>query len=342
MTYTIIIPLLSCYDFRLHDLGLPQSTKYEYIRRIREQYRYLHLRFLAPLGIGQLIGFKRDKDLVAKLLKLRRQSEMRGVVPNWEFINTVSVLSGGEIFFSWHIVPGINYDDVYDFLDEAHRVTPVPIQNCVGFVEPSDENVVVLGKRLRYLLELSKKRISLRMPALVYMIIATLDKRPFIKLNELQDLFYAADARLMHELGIDINGVIKRKYVEKYYRALSEHMVVGRVHIAREKCLTRLLIVAPPECATTIYGILAARSLSTWIYHGDIVVSGTCTTPSTDTATIITKHCPEALIVYRLRTMVFPFPYEFFNPLYNKWTRDCMKTFFDVLRKMGVVLKGRR
>ena len=166
-------------------MGVPRSTKYTYVNRIRASYRGIHLRFLAPLGFRQLIGFVEDKELADRLLRARKHNDLRGLVPRWELLNTFSVLSGGKIFLSWNVPPGTDLREARDFLDQHYDSVLLPIQNCTGVRSIDESHVETLSKRIRYLLELSRRTINIRMKMLAYMLISMLDVNPFIRLDEL-------------------------------------------------------------------------------------------------------------------------------------------------------------
>ncbi len=326
---------LSCYDFRLDDLGLAPATRYRYLESIRNDYslRSLHLKHLKPLGIGIVYGLKRvDIGLWKRLRRLGAVTnellERLGFPLSW-YIHTLSILSSRRIFVSWFVPPGIEPGYVLDWLDEGYYGWKIPVQNCIG--KRDTELIDRLGTRLYELA--STKGLELRTPVLAHVLVAVLDHDPLLTLKRIGDVIHIAASR---DLPVQLQGSIKPRYVNRYYRRLSEAQVLGRVYVSKRLHGVRALISTGKQCSRTLYGALAATGESTYLYYSEtgaiagVVMSGSLSD------ILINEGCDLDIYV-RYRTMVFPFPYELYDPLEDRWHTRPRAEYALLLRKLGLI-----
>ena len=111
----------------------------------------------------------------------------------------------------------------------------------------------------------------------------------------------------------------------------------------RESCLTRLIAIAPAKCNEILYGVLSGALVSTNIYYSNkLIIAGFCKTYAfPNVEDILLNYCPEIFIEYRRLTMVVPFPYEYYDPINDKWEGKPNKEFFSILEKIRLLLRTR-
>ena len=345
MDYSTFTTLLSCNDWHLRELSLPKSTLYSYVERVRRSERILHLKYLKPLGIGLVFAIKRDPEIARALLVHQgsriKTHHLKDIgIPGDRFVHTITVLPKNRVLVTWHKPPGISIE--YDGFDEVYEGYMVPVQNCVGKTtpKPDPELIDVLGSRLRQLLRIPE--LKLRMPALGYVIISMMDTNPLLSLRDMRRIVYAARAR---DLGSEEDALLRVKYLLRYYRKLSHHNVVGRVYVYGAEAGTRLVVSVHSECSETLYGILAATRSASYVYISkEKAVAGVylpCGSGMDEPLKLLHKLCPETEIHYRLRTFMWPFPYEMYDPITNKWVTNPNEGFLKLLDKLQLIIKAK-
>lgn len=326
---------LSCYDFRLDDLGLAPATRYRYIETIKKSssLRSFHLKHLKPMGIGVVYGVKRvDPGLWRRLHRLRTVSneflEKQGFPLPW-YIHTISLLNSKQLFISWFIPPGIDPGSSVEWLDEGYYGWKIPVQNCLGRREPKLVNK--LGKHLHELVSIEK--LELRTPVLAHVLIAVLDHDPLLTLKKIGDIVNIAASR---DLPAPLQGSIKPKYINRYYRRLSEAYVLGRVYVSSGLSGVKALIGTDKRCTDTLYGALAATGESTYLYYSKLGAMAGVTMSGILSDILIQEGCDLDIYV-RYRTMVFPFPYELYDPFEDKWHTRPRLEYALLLKKLGLI-----
>jgi hypothetical protein len=334
------IRILSCKDFRVDDLSLPRATRYWFLHKLKKLVMdnavfVRHLSFLKPLGVRVAFGIKNDPVLARILLQTTLDNEIAGRLgfPLPFLLNSVSVLSGGRVFASWVIPPRIDYGPILDW-GEVAVGWKVPVQTCVD--EPTWDDIYRLGSRLEFLLSIGD--VKLRTPLLAYVFIAILDKYRLLTLKEMASLTRVLDAR---DLGFDSSdGKLRWKYIDKYYRTLSEHNVLGRlvVFTSYHLGLPRFTVIADPQCAQEVYGAIGVGGYAGHIYYSDDFIVAHLLLDKRLQA-MLGKFSSRCLIdvVARYRTIVFPFPYELYDPIEDKWSTKPVPEFVELLRRLGVL-----
>lgn len=334
------IRILSCRDFRVEDLPFPKATRYWLLSKLKrlEHNRVVfvrHMSFLKPLGVKVVFGIKNDPVLARILLKvpLDNETAQRLGFPLPYLLNSVGVLSGGRVFASWVIPSGVDPGPALEWGTTAIG-WKIPVQTCLP--EPSWDDIHRLGNRIEVLLNTDELR--LRTPVLAYVLLALLDKHKLITLKEMASLTRVLDAR---NLGVNNNsGKLRWKYVERYYRLLSLHNVLGRVTVFTDYHLRlpRFTLIGEPECASEIYGVMAVGNYAGHIYYSDdfIVVHMLLDKDVQRMLGMVSSKCLIDVIA-RYRLMLFPFPYELYDPIENKWSTRPVHEFAELLKRVGVL-----
>ena len=325
----------SCYDFRLDDLGLAPATKYRYLENLRRSgsLRRFHLKHLKPLGISVVYGVKQvDPGLWRQLRRLGSVSnewlEKKGFPLPW-YLHTISVLGSKKLFVSWFIPEGVDHGDVIDWLDEGYYGWKIPVQNCVGKRDPRLAGT--LGNHLRKLVSIGD--LGVRTPVLAYVLVAALDHDPLLSLRKIGDVINIAASRDLPAL---LEGSIKPRYINRYYKMLSEHYVLGRVYVAEKIRGVKALVSVERRCSRIFYGALAATRESTYLYYSETgSVAGV--SMSGDLSDILIGQGCDFDIYVRYKTLVFPFPYELYDPLEDRWLTRPRHEYALLLRKLGLV-----
>ncbi|NOZ88302.1 MAG: hypothetical protein GXO15_00050 [Crenarchaeota archaeon] len=332
---------LSCYDFRLGELPIPRSNVYYHLRRLRSSSVAVHTKYLKPLDIDVMVGVRYDRRLAYKLLSIRPRTEELGALgfPEPDFLFGVSAHVDGHVIAVYYQPPGIRIVDERGFFDRFWLAHQYPVQNCLGRREASEEAAEALAGRLNTLQSVG--RLSLRMPALAYLILAVLDTKPLASLRDLSLIAEAAKARELIETGL----MIKLKYLQRYYRNLSRAFVAGRavVYPREWRNLVRVTIVAPKHCKKLVYGAASATLVTPHVFIPDIGVDGDVVAhmalPPHELDAIIElffRLCPDSTTMLRLRSIMFPFPYERFDPIRNRWDVTHHKEFLMAIQRMRV------
>ena len=347
-----IARLLSCYDFRVEKVpGLRENSKYYYLRRLAEQLPYrLHQKFLEPLGVTTLICVKRNMDAAKKLIASRDTRETE--LPLAGFVKSIYVFPDGAAMVAWYKVNGIDYGDVYAWGERCFEAIDIPVMDCEGTTDYTPEGIETRGAKLRELLEYQKPR--LRTALLAYVIIAALDANPLITFKELrQAIRMAASLRDVDEYaGLADGFEIRLRYLYRYYRALSAANVIGRVwfSILQPEVAQRLghpltgLLETTPDCAEQLYGFLAASRLGSRILYPrqsgfGVYAPVVLTWPGVAEALrAFAELCPYRISV-RLRSGVSPFPFEYYDPVEDRWGTEPNPGFAYMLQKMRLIVK---
>lgn len=249
-------------------------------------------------------------------------------------LNTVSVMGGGRVFASWIIPPGIDPDPVMNW-GEVVLGDKVPVMTCLP--EPSWEDIGRLGTRLIELLEVSP--VKLRTPVLPYVLLSVLDKYELITFKEMARLAVILSARDIG-LGEDVSDELKWKYLRRYYFTLSSQKVLGRVRMAPRSYLNypKVTLISEPECAVEIYGVISFKGYAGHIYYSNelVVANMLIDGEVQDALKSMASKCLQDISI-RYRTIVFPFPYELYDPLENRWHTRPVPGFVRLLRKIRLL-----
>ena len=347
-----IARLLSCYDFRVEKVpGLKENSKYYYLRRLAEQMPYkLHQKFLEPLEISTLVCIRRDMDTAKKLLKSSDTRETD--LPLAGFVRFVYIFPDGASMVAWYKVNGIDYSEVYTWGEKCFDAIDIPVMDCEGTTDYTPEGIEARGAKLRELLEYQRPRI--RTALLAYVIIAALDANPLITFKELrQAIRMAASMRDVDEYARLADGFeLRLRYLYRYYRALSSANVIGRVwfSVLKPELVERIgqpvtgLLETSPDCAEQLYGFLAASRLGSRILYPrqsgfGVYAPVVLTWPgAAEALRAFAEICPYRISV-RLRSTVIPFPFEYYDPLEDKWRTEPNVGFAQMLKKMRLVVE---
>ena len=347
-----IARLLSCYDFRVEKVpGLKENSKYYYLRRLAEQMPYkLHQKFLEPLEVSTLVCIKRDMDTAKKLLKSSDTRETD--LPLAGFVQFIYIFPDGTSMVAWYKVNGIDYSEVYTWGEKCFDAIDIPVMDCEGTTDYSPEGIEARGAKLRELLEYQRPRI--RTALLAYVIIAALDANPLITFKELrQAIRMAASMRDVDEYaGLADGFELRLRYLYRYYRALSSANVIGRVwfSVLKPELVEGIgqpvtgLLETSPDCAEQLYGFLAASRLGSRILYPrqsgfGVYAPVVLTWPGVAEALrAFAEICPYRISV-RLRSGVLPFPFEYYDPLEDKWKTEPNVGFAQMLKKMRLVVE---
>ncbi len=334
--------ILSCKDFRVDELPFPRTTRYWFLHKLKKLAMdnivfVRHTSFFKPLNIHVAFGMKNDPVLAKLLLRVSLDNEVARKLgfPLPYLLNSVSVLSGGRVFAAWIIPPEVDYSPILDW-GEVTVGWKVPVQTCL--LDPTWDDIYKLGSRLEVLLNIEE--LKMRTPVLAYVLIALLDKYKLVTLKEMASLTRVLDAR---DLGINnSSGRLRWKYIERYYKTLSARNILGRITVFTDYHLElpRFTLVSYPECAQEIYGAISVGNYAGHIYYSkDLVVAHLLLDKDLEHVLgEISANCTID-IVARYRAMVFPFPYELFDPVKNKWTTKPVPAFVELLRRVGVLSK---
>ncbi len=332
---------LTCYDYRLGEVPAPKSTVYYNIARFVRRGFALHLKWLKPLDIRMLVGFKRDKELARKLISVETDTDkLRELgVPSPRLLHGIIVHTGGRVYFVYYLPRGLWPEDT-SFFEEWWEAWQVPAMNCLGKRTTDVGDMESLEANLKILLNEPKVRV--RSPGLVYLLLAVLDANPLVTLRALSKVAEAVEARGLGEYEAALN----MKYLTKYYRKLSRAKVLGRVYVLEQpKESYKLTVVAPRSCARKLYGFVSATLTAPFLYvpaeNRGHVMAALVLAPreAEEMLRLLYTVCPEAEVYPRLRGMASVFPYELFDPLENRWKPEPTEGFLRILERMRLLVK---
>ncbi len=90
------------------------------------------------------------------------------------------------------------------------------------------------------------------------------------------------------------------------------------------------------HCTDTLYGALAATGELTYLYYSKIGAMAGAVMSGALSDILIREGC-DLNIYVRYRTIVFPFPYELYDPFEDKWYMRPRLEYALLLKKLGLV-----
>ena len=321
------LEFIRCHDFRVTGFPVSDTTLEDYVARLRSGYGRKHLRFLKPLGIRHVFAWVgRGTSLYKKILKTRSYRELE--VPAKRLLYGVACGASGCLV-AWYEPPGLGvYRVVSGELREAETVAGymLPVHRC-GSTE------LELGAHAERLL--ATPLVSLKTPAIAYILVAALDYDPLLTPGRLRDAFYAAAAR-----GMDVAGYeLKTRFYRRYYARLSHSYVLGRAYVYKSLPGTWFLVVAERWCLPTVYAVAALYKTGAHVAVNKDYVAATMVTGSAEPLHRILETCRAAARVEALlNAYTVKFPYEHYDPVEKKWGWEPNNLFFEMLEKLRVVV----
>ena len=289
-----------------------------------------HLRFFRPLGIEQVVAvIEKGTSLHQRLLKTEARTVSEVPLP---MSRLLYALACGASFCVaiWHEPPGL---DVYREVSESLRDAVVLRGGVVLPVHRCGAGEVELGAHAERLLRVP--RLGLKTPAVAYVLLAALDYDPLLAPGRLRDAFYAAAAR-----GMDVAGYeLKTRYYQRYYEKLSHSYVLGRALAVKWVPVEQFLVRASRGCLRHIYAVAATyRTTGHMLVTKDFVLA-TMATESTEPLYRVLKTCrDEAHVEALLNSFSTNFPFEHYDPVTNKWEKKPNYLFFEMLKRMRIVI----
>ncbi|GAB6148690.1 hypothetical protein [Stetteria hydrogenophila] len=348
------LKLVSCYDFRLEDIPdpdpgrkgerLPKTTKYWYVERLRDlaaagEVFVMHLSYLKPLGVRVAFGVKRAPDVAKRLLELEyfdNEIAERLGFPLPYLLDLVSVLDRGRVFASWYIPPGIDPNHVMGWSDEMALGYKVPVATCTP--KPSWRNLEKLGSRLEELLNMPE--VNLKTPVVAYMLLAVLDKFELLTIDRMSKVSNILKARDLDVMYGEVDVKLKRRYVMRYYTMLSSRGMIGRIRVVPRSLLSypQVLVLTSSRFAPMLYGAMAVKGFAGHIYYSKDKVA-VASLMDSDVQGLLRSTMKDYDHEYgmRYRTFFFPFPYELYNPIENRWYTTPVEGFLELLKKLRLI-----
>jgi len=343
--------LMSCRDYRLESFGIPSTNKHTYVDRLRlrvekGEYSIIHLSFLKPVGLGLVAGIITEPRLNVLLRTsgpIDNKLLDKADIPKPHLVWNIVTLDRNRALITWYAPEGMPFSDVRRWVEERGewlgRGLKVPVHTCIA--RPREEDIPELARRFRELV--SQPVLRLKAPIIAYILVALLDKFTLRPLKQIASLPMIAAARdldewLRHE---GITERVRWKFIFRYYKQLSAHYVVGRYRLVYPTQIQRgipLIVQGPPELAEDLYGVFS-------LLHGahilvtDKRVIGTLRLPPEDAAQLVV-HANRAGAEIRSYSRVyhFPLPFEYYDPIENRWKEERVDDIPAALRKLRYII----
>lgn len=345
--------LMSCLDYRLDDFGINRTNKHTYVDRLRVrvergQYRVVHLSFLRPLGIAVAAGVVEDRELQAVIRTSgfvdNSMLEKLGV-PKPHLAWNIIMLNDGRLFVSWYKPIGMGFDDVRGWVEERGEWLgtgwKLPVHTCLP--RPREEDIPLLAKRFNELL--AQPLLRIRAPIIAYILVALLDKYPLAPLRQIASLSMVAAARdldnwLRH---VGITERLRWRFIYRYYRTLSTHYVVGRYRLIYPTQLQRglpILVEGHADMAEQLYGVFALFK-GAHMFLTEKQVIATLRLPPEDAARLMALiNRIGGRIGSYSKVYHFPLPFEYYDPIENRWREERVDEIPSALRKLRYIISS--
>jgi len=343
--------LISCLDYRIDSFGIARPNKHTYVNRLRTrvargEYGVVHLSYLRPLGIGLAAGIVRDKSL-ARAVMLQQPLDNKILeridVPMPHMAWNIILLDDQRIFISWYMPVGFSDRRIREWVEERGewlgRGWKLPVHTCLP--RPTPDDIPELAKRFHELI--AQPLLRLRAPIIAYILVALLDKYPLAPLREIASLSMIAAARdldaWLQKLGVSER--LRWRFVLRYYKNLSTHYAVGRYRLVYPAQIRRglpIIVAGPVEEASRLYGLFALYGAAHMIMLERRVFTA-LRLPPEDAAKLVSLASRMGGEIHSYKKVyLFPLPFEYYDPLENRWMEERVDKIPDALRKLRYVI----
>ncbi len=343
------ITWLTCHDFRKEAPGTSRVSVYKNIKRLEKKFAAHHIRDTRIFRLILLVAELTNKEYIRKILDYIDSRKARtgfDFLPAYNFISSVSVLMTGRAIVTYYIPHDFIKDILTDILfrslyEKASTGSALPVHNCCSLGD------IECTKKMYYKV-LDAPKID-KSHLLDFIITSVLDNNPYSRLRDIANVAKIAEARFLELL--EMPGISDRmakirehklryKFVLKRYQVLSSYGVVGRILVYMNNYIdnVRVVILGPRECASRIYGVVAAYlgSPRIIITENDVIAGATLPTSAMIRIGEELSGCKDVRMDIPVSGWIYPLPFEYYDPFQDKWVKEPVD-IYKIFRRMGLL-----